>query len=200
MTRGILGLSALVVLGATLAWAADPVAFITEIKKGRGQVQIKAAGAAEWTMPQPLLALRHGDQVRVTADARVVVLYHSGGATQTVTAANSPFTIGPPPGAGPPGQMAVVVSGVAQFLLGRQGPQTYRRAAARSLDAEEGRGPPARADHGQQRRPHHPDAPRPRLPARGAQRTGDDRLRAGTDAHRRALDLQPLHHRAPRRP
>lgn len=37
-------------------------------------MQIKTAGAAEWTAPQPLLALREGDQVRVTADARVVIL------------------------------------------------------------------------------------------------------------------------------
>src|SRR5512145_1011155 len=134
--KAILGLGALAMAGTSLVWAADPVAFITEIKKGRGQVQIKTAGASEWTAPQPLLALREGDQLRVTADARVVVLYHAGGATQTVTVTNSPFTVGPPP-AGPSGQAGAVAAGAAQFLVGKQGPQTYRRAASRSTDAAE---------------------------------------------------------------
>lgn len=57
-----------------------------------------------------------------------------------MTAANSPFTVGSPPGAGPSSQMGVVASGVAQFLVGKQGPQTYRRAASRSVDAGEGQG------------------------------------------------------------
>jgi hypothetical protein len=138
MRRAVAGLCALGAVSATVAWAVDPVAYLTEITRGRGHVQVKAPGADEWKRPQPLLALRHGDQVRVTADARVVVLYHAGGATQTVTAANSPFTIGPPAASAPPGQVGVVVSGVTQFLLGKQGPQTFRRAAARSVDAGNG--------------------------------------------------------------
>jgi hypothetical protein len=96
MRRALLGLSALGAVGASVVWAVDPVAYLTEITSGRGHVQIKVAGADEWKRPQPLLALPNGDQVRVTADARVVVLYHAGGAIQTVTAANSPLTIRPP--------------------------------------------------------------------------------------------------------
>jgi hypothetical protein len=134
--RAILWLAALALAGTSLAWAADPVAYITEIKKGRGQAQVKTAGSVEWTAPQPLLALREGDQLRATADAQLVVLYHAGGATRTVTAANSPFTVGSPPGAGPSDQVGVVAAGVAQFLVGKQGPQTYRRAASRSIDPE----------------------------------------------------------------
>lgn len=146
MKTTILWLSALAVVGSTLvgstlAWAAEPIAYITEIRKGRGQVQVKPAGTADWKTPQPLLALRAGDQLRVTDDARIVVLYHAGGATHTVTTASSPFTIAPPPGAAPPDQMGVVVSGVTQFLLGKQGPQTFRRAAARSVDSVEGQWP-----------------------------------------------------------
>ncbi|HEY7650164.1 MAG TPA: hypothetical protein VID04_14280 [Methylomirabilota bacterium] len=136
MTGVIRRLGALALAGASLAWAADPAAYITEIKKGRGQVQVRTAGAAEWVTPQPLLALREGDQLRATVDAQLVVLYHAGGATRTVTAANSPFTIGPPSSAGPSDQVGVVAAGVAQFLIGKQGPQTFRRAASRSIDPE----------------------------------------------------------------
>jgi hypothetical protein len=141
MTRTILSLSVAALAGATLAWAADPIAYVTEIKKGRGQVQVKAAGADDWATPRPLLALRAGDQLRATGDARLVVLYHAGATTQTVTSANSPFTVGPPAGTVPPDQMGVMVSGVTQFLLGKQGPQTFRRAAARSPEATEGQWP-----------------------------------------------------------
>jgi hypothetical protein len=44
--------------------------------------------------------------------------------------------VGAPP-AGPSGQAGAVAAGVAQFLVGKQGPQTYRRAASRSIDAAE---------------------------------------------------------------
>ena len=127
MTKAMLGLGALLMAGASPAWAADPVAYITEIKKGRGQAQIKTAEASGWTTPQPLQALREGDQLRVTADARLVLLYHPGGATRTVTGANSPYTVGPPP-AGPSGQAGAVAAGVAQFLVGKQ---VRRRIAGR---------------------------------------------------------------------
>jgi hypothetical protein len=136
LTRVLVGLAALALAGTSLTWAADPVACVTEIRKGRGQVQFKTAGASEWTAPQPLQVLREGDQLRATADARLVVLYHAGGAVLTVTAANSPLTVGAPP-AGPSGQAGAVAAGVAQFLVGKQGPQTYRRAASRSIDGAE---------------------------------------------------------------
>jgi len=80
VTRAIRWLGALAMAGTSLAWAADPVAYVTEINKGRGQVQVKTAGAAEWAVPQPLLGLREGDQLRATADAQLVILYHAGGA------------------------------------------------------------------------------------------------------------------------
>jgi hypothetical protein len=134
LTKAMLGLAAILVAGPGAAGAADPVAYVTEIHKGGGQAQIKTAGAPEWTTLQPLQALREGDQLRVTANARLVVLYHAGGATRTVTGANTPFMVGPPP-ASSSAQAGTVAAGVAQFLVGKQGPQTYRRAASRSLDA-----------------------------------------------------------------
>ena len=41
------------------AWAADPVAVLTEIRPGQGEVRVKRAADAGWVAPQPLLALRH---------------------------------------------------------------------------------------------------------------------------------------------
>lgn len=124
-------LGALVLSGA--AWAADPVAYITEIqKKGAGEVRVKVDGEREWQAPRPLLALRPGDQLQVQGDVRVVVLFHAGGGTKTVTAANSPFTVAAAAGAGG-GQLKTVTSSVGQFLLGKQDAPKYRKLSTRGL-------------------------------------------------------------------
>lgn len=122
---------------ACLGWlpaaarAADAVAYVTEIHRaGRDEVAVKQGGAG-WKMPQPLLALRPGDQVRATGGARVVILYHGGGGTQAVTAANSPFTVAVAPAGGSGEQFKVVAGAVSEFFLGKQGPPTFRRAATR---------------------------------------------------------------------
>jgi hypothetical protein len=54
---GIVGLLA----WAGVAWAADPVAVLTEIRPAGGTVGVRIAGELEWTVPQPLSALRPGD-------------------------------------------------------------------------------------------------------------------------------------------
>lgn len=139
MKRTLVWLAALgtLALGAATAWAADPIAYITEIqKKGAGGVGVRAAGAADWKTPRPLLALRPGDQIRAQGDARVVVLFHAGGGTKTVTAANSPFTVAPLTGGSGGGQLRAVTASVSQFLLGRQETPQYRRLATRGLCAE----------------------------------------------------------------
>lgn len=117
------------------AWAADPVAYITEIqRKGGGEVRLKAVGENDWKKPQPLLALKPGDQLEARGEARVVVLFHAGGGTKTVTAANSPFTIAAPAGAAGGGdQLKTVTASVSQFLLGKQDPPQYRQLATRGL-------------------------------------------------------------------
>lgn len=121
-----------VALGAPV-WAADPVAYITEIqRKGQGEVRVRAAGESDWKVPRPLLALRPGDQLRVEGDVRVVVLFHGGG-TKPVTPANSPFTIAAVAAAGAGDQLKTLTAGVSQFLLGKQEAPTYRRLATRGL-------------------------------------------------------------------
>src|SRR5439155_1222228 len=71
----------------------DPVAVITELHPGRGEIRVKAADETEWRTPKPLLALRPGDVVRVTGDGRVVVVLTGGRGTQTITRANAPFAV-----------------------------------------------------------------------------------------------------------
>lgn len=137
MKRTVAWLAALsaLALGAG-AWAADPVAYITEIqKKGAGEVRVRAAGETEWKAPRPLLALRPGDQIQAQGDARVVVLFHAGGGTKTVTSANSPFTVAPAAGGAGSGQLRTVTASVSQFLLGKQETPQYRKLSTRSLCA-----------------------------------------------------------------
>ncbi len=138
MKRTFVGLVALGALAlGTAAWAADPVAYITEIqKKAGGEVRVRGAGESEWKAPRPLLALRPGDQIQVQGDARVVVLFHAGGGTKTVTAASSPFTVAAAIGAAGGGQLRTVTASVSQFLLGKQETPQYRKLATRGLCAE----------------------------------------------------------------
>ena len=93
--RGRLGpvatLSLLVWTGA--GWAADPVAVLTEIRQSSGTVRVKLAGETEWKIPQPLLSLHPGDQVRVLGDGQAVLVLTGGQGAQIVSQANSPFTI-----------------------------------------------------------------------------------------------------------
>lgn len=137
MKRTVAWLAALVALAlGAPAWAADPIAYITEIqRKGTGTVQVRAAGESEWTAPRPLLALRPGDQIQARGDARVVVLFHAGGGTKTVTAENSPFTVAPAAGGAGAGrdQLRTVTASVSQFLLGKQETPQYRKLSTRGL-------------------------------------------------------------------
>lgn len=134
----------LAVIGAVLVYgelsrpasAAQPVAYITEIHRpGASEVGIKRAGQPDWRSPQPLLPLEPGDQVRVSGDARVVLLYHAGGGTQTVVASNSPFTVTPASGASSGEQFRVLATGITEYLFGKREAPTYKRAATRSLGA-----------------------------------------------------------------
>ncbi len=118
-------------LGPIAAAAADPVAVFTEICPGKGEVRIKRAEDADWTVPRALQALRAGDQVRVTGDGRATVTFTGGGA-QAVTAANSPFTVAAPRGETGTDRARGLVAGVTQFLLGQPKPPTYEALSVRS--------------------------------------------------------------------
>ena len=113
------------------ALAADPVAVFTEIRPGKGEIRVKRAEDSDWTVPRALQALRAGDQVRVTADGRATVTF-TGGGTQAVTAANSPFTVAAPRGETGTDRAKGLVAGVTQFLLGQPKPPTYQALSVRS--------------------------------------------------------------------
>src|SRR5262249_2751962 len=68
---------------------------ITEIKVGRGTVEMKTADG-DWRRAAPLSALRVGDEVRAVGDASAVVLLTGGRGTVLVKAKNSPYLVGAP--------------------------------------------------------------------------------------------------------
>jgi len=116
---------------STVAVAADAVAVFTEIRPGTGEVRVKRAEDADWTAPRALQALRPGDQVRVTGDGRATLAF-TGGAAQSVTAANSPFTVQPLRGETGTDRAKGLVAGVTQFLLGQPKPPTYQALSVRA--------------------------------------------------------------------
>ena len=120
--------------GVALASAAEPVAVITEIKRGApgGEVRIKAAGEDEWRAPQPLMSLNAGDEIRVKGDTAKAVIVYTGGATQTITKENSPFKISVV-SAAQRRRVASVFGGVAQFLLGKEKEPVYIQLSTRSI-------------------------------------------------------------------
>jgi hypothetical protein len=116
------------------SWAADPVAYLTEIQaKGSAEVRVRPAGEGDWRVARPLQALRPGDQLEVRGEARAVVLFHAGGTTRTITPADSPLTIAAPPTPGGGVELSQVMASVNRFLLGRQEVPRLRRLAARGL-------------------------------------------------------------------
>jgi hypothetical protein len=134
--RGGAALIAAFALGLGAFWpsaagAADPVAVFTEIRPGKGEVRMKRSDAADWTAPRALQAVRAGDQVRVTADGRATLAF-TGGGSQSVTAANSPFTVLAPRGETGADRARGVVAGVTQFLLGQPKAPTYQALSVRA--------------------------------------------------------------------
>lgn len=134
LARGsVAGLLGMLLLQA-VAWAADPVAVITELRPGKGEIRLKRAGEADWVAPQPLLSLRPGDQLRVTGDGRAVLAFTGGGA-QAVSATNSPFTVQPPRAESGVGKARALLAGVTQFLLGQEKEPTYQSLSVRGPHA-----------------------------------------------------------------
>ena len=100
LTRWGMPWLALVALLAT-PWLTTPAGgqggeaagMITEIKIGRGRVEVRPAGTQEWRRAGPLLAMRAGDAVRATEDASAVILLSGGRGSVKVVAASSPFVV-----------------------------------------------------------------------------------------------------------
>jgi hypothetical protein len=122
------------IIGTGAALAADPVAVLTEIRPGRGEVRVKRSDDGDWTAPRALQTLRPGDQVRVTADGRVTLTL-TGGGSESVTASSSPFTVPAPRGETGSDRARGVLAGVAQFLLGQPKPPTYQSLSVRAAGA-----------------------------------------------------------------
>jgi hypothetical protein len=75
----------------------DVGAMITEIKPGRGRIEVRGPGASEWRPAGPLLALKVGDSLRATDDAAAVVVLAGRRGSVRVDAARSPFVVTAPP-------------------------------------------------------------------------------------------------------
>ena len=120
---GLAGLGVLVIVASAIG--ADPVAVLTEIRPGKGEVRVKIGNDSEWKAPAPLLSLRPGDQVRATEDARAVILFSGGRGPQTVQAGNSPFKVPAPAGSSAGTKAQELASGVTSFLFGKQDKPAY---------------------------------------------------------------------------
>jgi hypothetical protein len=127
---------AVLVLAAAAAEAQEPLAVLTEIQAKRGKVEVKPAGDPDWQGPRPLLSLKPGDQVRVTGEGRAVLVFTGGRGTQTVTAANSPFTVQAQAGEGVSDRARAIMGNVTGFLLGQQREKTYQSLSVRSVRAQ----------------------------------------------------------------
>ena len=95
----------------------ESVGMVTEIKMGKGRVEVRAAGKPDWRVAGPFLALRTGDTVRATDNASVVILLTGGRGTVKVDAANSPLVVAPSAaGDGKLQKARALVEGSVSFL------------------------------------------------------------------------------------
>ncbi len=98
--RRIAGWVLLVTLSGSVpvhAQSRDIGAMITELKPGRGRIEVSGPGAADWRPAGPLLALKVGDRLRATDDAAAVVMLAGRRGSVQVDAARSPFVVTAPP-------------------------------------------------------------------------------------------------------
>jgi len=134
MKRGWAALAgALAMAFAAWAIAADPVGVLTEIRAEKGRVEIKKAGEADWKVAQPLLALRPGDQIRVSGEARASLVFTGGRGAQAVSTANSPFTVQMPAAAGAGDKAKALAGSVTDFLTGKQKDLAYLPLSVRAV-------------------------------------------------------------------
>jgi hypothetical protein len=76
-----------------LGQVGDVVGVITELKSGRGVVEIRPAPESGWRRLAPLQALRAGDVIRVTEDASTTILLTGDQGTVVVDAMRSPYRV-----------------------------------------------------------------------------------------------------------
>jgi hypothetical protein len=111
----------------------ETAAVITELKPGRGRVEVKAAAGGEWRPARPLLALRAGDVVRTTENATAVVLLSGGRGTMRVEGAAGSLTV-PAAAAAASGQKArTLVEASLGYLAGATRESSQAVLATRSM-------------------------------------------------------------------
>jgi len=114
------------------AQTTETAAVITELKPGRGRVEVKPAAGGDWKPARPLLALRAGDAVRTSDNASAVVLLSGGRGTVRIEGASGSFTV---PGAGAAGQgqkARALVEASLGFLAGTTKESSQAVLATRS--------------------------------------------------------------------
>ena len=107
----------LILLGAGVlpghAAGDEPIAYVTEIQDlGKGAAVVHRPGDDTTVAVQPFTGLRQGDEVRITGDTRLVILYHVGSGTRTLTRADSPFRVVSAPAARSGDRLRVLVAAI----------------------------------------------------------------------------------------
>jgi hypothetical protein len=118
-TRRFAAWLVIVGLGAAAPAGAQPrdvAAMVTEIKPGRGQIEVRGPGASEWRPAGPLAALKVGDSLRATEDAAAVVVLAGRRGSVRVDAARSPFVVTAPPAESRLQRAFVLLEGGLGFL------------------------------------------------------------------------------------
>lgn len=100
------------------AQSAETAAVITELKPGRGRVEVRPAAGGDWKPARPLLALRVGDQVRTSDNASAVVLLSGGRGTVRIEGASGAFTVPSAAAAGQGQKARALVEASLGFLAG----------------------------------------------------------------------------------
>jgi len=120
--------------GIAAAPAGETAGMVGEVKPGKGRVELKPAGGADWRPARPLAALRAGDMLRATEDAAVAVVLSGGRGTVSVNSARSPYTV-PAPDAGPARSDKVksLVQSSMGFLSGATGESPRAALVTRSV-------------------------------------------------------------------
>ena len=113
------------------AQSAETAAVITELKPGRGRVEVKAAGG-DWKPARPLLALRAGDMVRASDDAKTAVLLSGGRGTMRIEGPNGAFTVPAAAAAGQGQRARALVEASLGFLAGTTRESSQAVLATRS--------------------------------------------------------------------
>jgi len=100
------------------AQSGETAAVITELKPGRGRVEVRPAAGGDWKPARPLLALRVGDQVRTSDNASAVVLLSGGRGTVRIEGVSGAFTVPSAAAAGQGQKARALVEASLGFLAG----------------------------------------------------------------------------------